>query len=191
MLRFSVFLRKFHLRDSALVGVIVVALTMEEVDSSEMLISEFSKHTWSRATSNCSKKHISRHWRCWTGVMRGIFVLPREELTWGWRKLNEEELCNLCSSPNVAGVSTCRGMRLECAWLHMSDHKCAQNLRLKSYEMRLEISKRRWKDNIKIDVARNRVEECGLDFLARDTDWLGAFVIRINRLVISYIAKRL
>jgi hypothetical protein len=52
----------------------------------------------------------------------------------------------------------------------MSDHKCAQNLRLKSYEMRLEISKRRWKDNIKIDVARNRVEECGLDFLARDTD---------------------
>jgi len=73
----------------------------------------------------------------------------------------------------------------------MSDHKCAQNLRLKSYGLRLEIYKRRWKGNIKTDVARNRVGGCGLDFLTRDTDWLGAFVIRINRLVMSYTAKRL
>jgi hypothetical protein len=67
----------------------------------------------------------------------------------------------------------------------MSDHKCAQNLRLKSYVLRLEISTRRWKDNIEIDVARNRMGECRLEFLSRDTDWLGAFVIGINRLVMS------
>lgn len=47
----------------------------------------------------------------------------------------------------------------------MSDYKYAQNLRLKSYVLRLEISTLRWKDNIKIDVARNRMDECGLDFL--------------------------
>ena len=58
------FVQKFHLRDSALVGVIVVTLQMEAVDSSEMLISELSKHTASRAISNRSKKHISRHCRC-------------------------------------------------------------------------------------------------------------------------------
>jgi len=34
-----VFLSKFHLRDSALVGVIMVTLKIELVDSSEMLIS--------------------------------------------------------------------------------------------------------------------------------------------------------
>jgi hypothetical protein len=67
----------------------------------------------------------------------------------------------------------------------MSDCKCAQNLRLKSYVLRLEISTRKWKDNIKMDVARNRMGECGLDLLTRDTDWLGAFVTRINRLVMS------
>jgi hypothetical protein len=59
-----VFVRKFHLRDSALVGVIVVALKMEAIDLSEMLFSELSKHTASRVTSNCCKKHISRHCRC-------------------------------------------------------------------------------------------------------------------------------
>jgi len=76
-------------------------------------------------------------------------------------------------------------MRLECARRHMSDYKWAQNLRLKSYGLRLEIPTHRWKNNIKIDVARNRMGECGLDFLTRDTDWLGAFVIRIKRLVMS------
>jgi hypothetical protein len=38
MLRYSVFERKFHLRDSTLLGVIVVTLKMEAVDSSEVLI---------------------------------------------------------------------------------------------------------------------------------------------------------
>jgi hypothetical protein len=184
MLRFSVFVRKFHLRDSALVSIIVVTLKMEAVDSSEILISELSKHTASRATSNRCKKHISRHCSCWTGWWGEYLYLPRGEVTWGWWKLNKEEPRNFCSSPNVAGESTWRRMRLECAWRHMSDYKCAKNLRLKSYVLRLEISTLRWKDNIKIYVARNRMGECGLDFLTRDTDWLGAFVIRINRLVI-------
>jgi hypothetical protein len=67
----------------------------------------------------------------------------------------------------------------------MSDHKCAQNLRLKSYGLRLEIFTRMWKDNIKIDVTRNRMEECGLEFLTRDTDWLGTLVIWINGMLIS------
>jgi hypothetical protein len=61
----------------------------------------------------------------------------------------------------------------------MSDHKFPQNLRLKSYGLRLGISTRRWEDNIETDVARNRMGDCGLDFLIRDTDWLGTFVIRI------------
>ena len=60
------FLGKFHLRDSLLVCVFVfvVTLKMEAVDSSEMLISELSKHTASRAISNRCKKHISRHCLC-------------------------------------------------------------------------------------------------------------------------------
>jgi hypothetical protein len=59
-----VFVGTFHLQDSTLVGVIVVTLKMEAVDSSEILLGELSKHTASRARSNSSKKHISRHCRC-------------------------------------------------------------------------------------------------------------------------------
>jgi len=143
MLRFSVFVGKFHLRDSVPVGVIMVTLKMEAVDSSEILISELSKHTVSRARSNRCKKLTNRHCQGWTWWWGEYLYLPREEVTWVWWKLNKEELRNLCSSPNFAGVSTWRRMRLECAWHHMSYSKCAQNLRLKSYGLRHKISMRR------------------------------------------------
>jgi len=177
MLRFSVFLGKFHLRDSLLVCVFVfvVTLKMEAVDSSEMLISELSKHTASRAISNRCKKHISRHCLCWTRWW-GEYLYHRGRK---WHEVGE----NWIKKRFVIGVR--HQTLLECAWRHMSVHKCAQNLRLKSYGLGLEISTRRWKDNIKIDVARNRMGECGLDFLTRVTDWLGTFVIRINGLLMS------
>jgi hypothetical protein len=34
-------------------------------------------------------------------VMRSIFGLKRDEMVGGWRKLHNEELHNLCSSPNI------------------------------------------------------------------------------------------
>jgi hypothetical protein len=34
-------------------------------------------------------------------ALRGIFGIKREEVTRGWRKLHNEELHNLYSSPNV------------------------------------------------------------------------------------------
>jgi hypothetical protein len=34
-------------------------------------------------------------------VLRRIFGLKGDEIVGGWRKLNKEELHNLCSSPNI------------------------------------------------------------------------------------------
>jgi hypothetical protein len=34
-------------------------------------------------------------------VLRRIFGLKRDEMVGGWRKLHEEELCNLYCSPNI------------------------------------------------------------------------------------------
>jgi hypothetical protein len=34
-------------------------------------------------------------------VLRGIFGPKREEMARGWRKVHNEELHNLCSSPNI------------------------------------------------------------------------------------------
>jgi hypothetical protein len=52
-------------------------------------------------------------------VLRRIFGPKRDEVTGGWRKLHNEALHNLCSSPNIIIMAKSRRMRLdeeECIW---------------------------------------------------------------------------
>jgi hypothetical protein len=44
-------------------------------------------------------------------VLRKIFGSKRVEVTGGWRKLHNEELHNLYSSPSIMGMIKSRGMR--------------------------------------------------------------------------------
>jgi hypothetical protein len=44
-------------------------------------------------------------------VLRRIFGPKRDEVTGGWRKLHEEELHNLYSSPSIIGLIKSRRMR--------------------------------------------------------------------------------
>jgi hypothetical protein len=41
-------------------------------------------------------------------VLRRLFGPKRDEVTGDWRKLNSEELHNLCSSPNIIRMITSR-----------------------------------------------------------------------------------
>jgi hypothetical protein len=47
-------------------------------------------------------------------VLRGIFGRKREEVVGGWRRLHNEELHDLCASPNIVRVieskMRCTGM---------------------------------------------------------------------------------
>jgi hypothetical protein len=45
------------------------------------------------------------------GVLMRIFGLKRDEMTGDWRKLHNEQLHNLCSSPNIIRMFKSRGMR--------------------------------------------------------------------------------
>jgi hypothetical protein len=45
------------------------------------------------------------------GMLRRIFGPKRDELTGDWRKLHNEELCNLYSSPNIIRMIKSRRMR--------------------------------------------------------------------------------
>ena len=54
------FVRKFHLLDSALGSVIVVTLKMEAVDSSEILISELS-NIWRRVPQVIAVRNTSAY----------------------------------------------------------------------------------------------------------------------------------
>jgi hypothetical protein len=44
-------------------------------------------------------------------VLRRIFGSKRDEVTGAWRKLHNEELHNLYSSPNIIGMIKSRRMR--------------------------------------------------------------------------------
>jgi hypothetical protein len=44
-------------------------------------------------------------------VLRRIFGPKREEVVGGWRRLHNEELHNLCTSPNIVRVITSRRVR--------------------------------------------------------------------------------
>jgi hypothetical protein len=44
-------------------------------------------------------------------MLRRIFGPKRDEVTGGWRKLNNEELHNLYSSPSITRIITSRRMR--------------------------------------------------------------------------------
>jgi PAS domain-containing protein len=94
-------------------------------------------------------------------VPRRIFGLKRDEVTGEWRKLHNEELHDLYSSPSIIRIIKARRM----IWGHVA------RMREKRNTYRLLVGKRplgrlgrRWLDNIRIDLV-----EVGWG----DVDWIG------------------
>jgi hypothetical protein len=66
----------------------------------------YASQTWSLTLR---KEHALRVFE--NRVMRRIFGLKRDEVTGGWRKLHNEELRDLYSSPRMIRIIKSRGMR--------------------------------------------------------------------------------
>jgi hypothetical protein len=61
-------------------------------------------------------------------VLRRIFGPKRDDVMGGWRKLYNEELHNLYSSPNIIRITKSWRMRWRGHVVHMGgDEKCIQN----------------------------------------------------------------
>jgi hypothetical protein len=98
-------------------------------------------------------------------VLRRIFGPKRDEVTGGWRKLHNEELHGLYSSPSIFRVIKARRMRWAGHVARMGEMRGAYNILVGSPEWRRPLgrSRRRWEDNIKIDL-----REIGFG----DVDWI-------------------
>jgi hypothetical protein len=98
-------------------------------------------------------------------VLRRIFGPKRDEVTGGWRKLHNEELHDLYSSPSIVRVIKARRMRWAGHVACMGEVRIAHNILVGRPEGRrpLERPKRRWEDNIKMDL-----REIGFG----DVDWI-------------------
>jgi hypothetical protein len=87
-------------------------------------------------------------------VLRRIFGPKRDGVTGEWRRLHNEELNDLYSSPNIIWVIKSRIMRWAGHVAHMGEGRGAYRILVGRPEGRrpLERPRRRWEDNIKMDL---------------------------------------
>jgi hypothetical protein len=87
-------------------------------------------------------------------VLRRIFGPERDEVIGGWRKLHNEELHGLYSSPSIIRVIKARRMRWAGYVARMGEVRGAYNILVGRPEGRRPLGRprRRWEDNIKMDL---------------------------------------
>ena len=105
-------------------------------------------------------------------VLRRIFGRKRDEVTEEWRKLHNEELNDLCSSPNIVRVIISRRMRWAVRVARMCERRGVYRVLVGKPEGKIPLGRprRRWEDNIKMDLQEVRCG--GIDWLelAQDRD---------------------
>jgi len=99
-------------------------------------------------------------------VVRRIFGPREEEVTGEWRRLNNEELNNLYSSPNIVRVIKSRIMRWAAHVARIGEERVVYRVLVGKPEGRRPLGRprRRWVDNIRTDL-----QEVGCGYM----DWIG------------------
>jgi hypothetical protein len=89
-------------------------------------------------------------------VLRTIFDPKTRELTGGRRKLHNEELHNLYSSPSIIRMITSRKMRWRGHVTRMAEKKIAYRILVGKPERKRPLgrTRRRWVENIRMDLER-------------------------------------
>jgi hypothetical protein len=99
-------------------------------------------------------------------VLRRIFGQKRDEVMGEWRKLHNEELHDLYSSPSIIRIIKSRKMRWAGQVARMGEKRSAYRLLVGTPEGKKPLGRprRRWVDNIRMDLG-----EVGWG----DVDWIG------------------
>jgi len=87
-------------------------------------------------------------------VLRRVFEPKRDEVTGEWRKLRNEELNDLYSLPNMMRVVNSRRMRYVGHVARMGEDRVVHRVLLGKPEGKRPLGRprRRWEDNIKMDL---------------------------------------
>jgi hypothetical protein len=134
--------------------------------------------TWSLTLR---EEHILRVFE--NRVLRKIFRPKRDEVTGGWRKLYNEELHGLYSSPSIVRVIKAR-MRWAEHVARMGEMRGTYDILVGRPEGRRPLGRprRRWEDNIKMNLREIGFEDVDWINLAQDRDWWRPLVNMVMRL---------
>jgi hypothetical protein len=117
-------------------------------------------------------------------VLRRIFGPKRDEVTGEWRKLHNEELHNLYSSPDTIRQDKSRRMRWAGQVARMGEERKVYKVLVGKARRREPLGRprRRWKDGIKMDL--REIGLGGVDWirLAQDRDRWRAVVSAVMNL---------
>jgi hypothetical protein len=99
-------------------------------------------------------------------VLRRILGPKRDRVTEGWRKLHNAELHDLCSSPSIIRIIKSRSMRWAGHVARMGEKRNVYRLLVGKPEVNRPLGRprRRWIDNIKMDLLEIRLSV---------EDWIG------------------
>jgi hypothetical protein len=122
-------------------------------DNNILLVVQYGCESWSLTLR---EKHRLR-------VFERIFGPKRDEVTGDWRKLHNEELHNLYSSPNIIRMIKSRMMWWEGHLARMGEKRNACRISVGKPEGNRPLGRRRhrWVDIIKIDI--REMGWCGLE----------------------------
>jgi hypothetical protein len=117
-------------------------------------------------------------------LLRRIFGPKRDEVTGGWRKLHNEELHGLYSSPSTIRVIKARRMRWVGHVARMGKVRGAYKILVGRPEGRRSLGRprRRWEDNIKLDHGEIVFGVVDWTHLAQDSDRWRALVNTVMNL---------
>jgi hypothetical protein len=111
-------------------------------------------------------------------VLRRVFEPKRDEVTGEWRKLHNEELNVLYSLPNIVRVVKSRRMRWAGHVARMGEDRGVHRVLLGKPEGKRPLGRprRRWEDNIKMDLQEVGGGHGDWMEMAQDTDGCRALV---------------
>jgi len=120
-------------------------------------------------------------------VLRRIFGPKRDEVTREWRKLRNEELNDLYSSPNIDRVTKPRRMRWAGNVARMWERRGIYRVLVGKPERKSPLGRpnHRWEDNIKMDIQEVGCEGKDWIELAEDSDRWRALVNVVMKLRIA------
>jgi hypothetical protein len=97
----------------------------------------------------------------------------RDEMTGDWRKMHNEELHNLYSSPNIIRMAKSRRMRWAGHVTRMGETRNAYRILIVKTEGKrsLRRPRRRWVNNAKMDLREIGWDGMDCIDLAQDRDW--------------------